>query len=211
MHEKLSVIRRSCALLLLTSLLFLPARGHAHCDTLEGPVVQTARAALDKGDPTPLFKWVRAEHEDEIRQAFQQTMVVRAKGPEAKELADRYFFETLVRIHRAGEGAPFTGLKPGTEVDHAVAMADQALANGSVDTLVEVLSKAMASGIRERFAHARDTRQHAEESVAAGRNYVEAYVAFTHYVEGLHGLIKSGVAHHGAEAAEPVPQLHDHK
>lgn len=212
MKEKLRVIGLSGALLLLSVLLLWPARSQAHCDTLEGPVVQTARAALDKGDVTPLLKWVRADSEAEIRQAFQQTLVVRAKGPEAKELADRYFFETLVRIHRAGEGAPYTGLKGGETVDHAVAMADKALESGAVDALVEVLSKAMASGIRERFAQARETRQHAEESVAAGRKFVEAYVAFTHYVEGLHGLIKGGAAHHGAAEGEKAPQAaHGHE
>jgi len=126
------------------------------------------------------------------------TMAVRAKGPEAKELADRYFFETLVRIHRAGEGAPYTGLKAGDVVDPAVALADKALVSGSVDSLVEVLTKAMADGIRERFAHARETGRHANDSVISGRQYVAAYVLFTHYVEGLHGLLTDGAGHHDA-------------
>lgn len=198
------------ALLLLTALIIFPAGSQAHCDTMEGPVVQTARAALEKGDVTPLLKWVRADNENEIRQAFQQTLVVRAQGAAAKALADRYFFETLVRIHRAGEGAPYTGLKSGEMVDHAVALADQALENGSVDKLVAELEEALANGIRERFAHARETKQHAEESVAAGREFVEAYVIFTHYVEGMHGLIKGGVAHHGADEGKAAAPGHGH-
>ena len=171
----------------------------AHCDTLDGPVVQTARIALEKGDITPLLKWVKADDEKEIRVAFQKTLAVRAKGAEAKELADMYFFETLVRIHRAGEGAPYTGLKPGAAVDPAVALADKALESGSVDKLVGVLSKAMSNGIRERFQHASETRKHADDSVAAGREYVKAYVIFTHYVEGLHAIIKQGGGHHSEE------------
>ena len=169
----------------------------AHCDTLDGPVVAMARIALDKGDVTPLLKWVRPEEEKEIRAAFQKTLAMRAKGSEAKELADMYFFETLVRIHRTGEGAPYTGLKPGEAVDPAVALADKALENGNVDKLVNVLTNAMANGIRERFQHARETQKHADDSVQAGREFVESYVIFTHYVEGLHGLIKGGAAHHG--------------
>jgi hypothetical protein len=169
----------------------------AHCDTLDGPVVATARAALDKGDVTPLLKWVRPEEEKQIQVAFQKTLAVRAKGAEAKELADMYFFETLVRVHREGEGAPYTGLKPGEAVDPAVALADKALENGKVDKLVNVLSNAMANGIRKRFQHATETRNHADDSVVAGREFVESYVVFTHYVEGLHGLIKGGAAHHG--------------
>jgi hypothetical protein len=174
----------------------------AHCDTLDGPVVQTARIALEKGDVTPLLKWVHADDEKEIRVAFQKTLAVRAKGAEAKELADMYFFETLVRIHRAGEGAPYTGLKPGEAVDPAVVLADKALESGSVDKLVDVLTKAMANGIRERFQHALETQKHADESVAAGREFVETYVIFTHYVEGLHAIIKGSGDHHGEGAKE---------
>jgi hypothetical protein len=169
----------------------------AHCDTLDGPVIATARAALDKGDVTPLLKWVRPEEEKKIQAAFQKTLAMRVKGSEVKELAEMYFFETLVRIHREGEGAPYTGLKPGEAVDPAVALADKALGNGNVDKLVNVLSNAMANGIRKRFQHARETQNHADDSVAAGRAFVESYVIFTHYVEGLHGLIKGGAAHHG--------------
>ena len=171
--------------------------GSAHCDTLDGPVVAMARIALDKGDVTPLLKWVRPEEEKEIRAAFQKTLAMRAKGSEAKEFADMYFFETLVRIHRTGEGAPYTGLKPGEAIDPAVALADKALENGNVDKLVNVLTNAMANGIRERFQHARETQKRADDSVQAGREFVESYVIFTHYVEGLHGLIKGGAAHHG--------------
>jgi hypothetical protein len=181
----------------------------AHCDTLDGPVVQTARAALEKGEVTPVLKWVRADDEPEIRAAFQKTLAVRAKGAEAEELADLYFFETLVRIHRAGEGAPYTGLKPGEAVDPAVALADQALASGSAEKLVEVLTQAMANGIRERFQQARETRKHADDSVAAGREFVEAYVILTHYVEGLHAMIKGSGGHH-AEGGEDTTSGHDH-
>ena len=172
----------------------------AHCDTLDGPVVQAARLALEKGDITLILKWVREKDENEIRVAFQKTLAVRTKGAEAKELADMYFFETLVRIHRAGEGAPYTGLKPGEAVDPAVALADKALESGSVDKLVDVLTKAMANGIRERFRHASETQKHADDSVAAGREFVEAYVIFTHYVEGLHAIIKGSGGHHGEGA-----------
>lgn len=174
-------------------------KGFAHCDTLEGPVVQTARAALAKGDITPVLKWVRSDDESEIRAAFQRTLAVRAGGSEARELADRYFFETLVRIHRSGEGAPYRGLKPGAAIDPAVALADKALEGGSVETLVGVLTNAISKGIRERFRHAAETQKHADDSVAAGREFVRNYVVFTHYVEGMHAVIKGGGGSHGEE------------
>lgn len=88
-------------------------------------------------------------------------------------------------------------MKPGEAIDPAVALADKALENGNVDKLVNVLTNALANGIRQRFQHANETQKHADDSVAAGRKFVESYVIFTHYVEGLHGLIKGGAAHHG--------------
>ncbi len=169
---------------------------YAHCDTLDGPVVQTARIALESGDVTQLLKWVRVEDEEEIQRAFQKTIAVRSKGKEAKELADMYFFETLVRIHRAGEGVAYTGLKPGEAVDPAVALADKALVSGSVDKLVDVLTMALANGIRERFQSANEAQKYADDSVLTGREFVEAYVYFTHYVEGLHAIIKGSDLHH---------------
>lgn len=183
-------------MMILGSMFLFANSIYAHCDTLDGPVVETARKALASGDVTPLLKWVAADDEQMIRTAFQKTLDVRKLGVQARDLADMYFFETLVRIHRAGESAPYTGLKPVTAVDPAVALADKALETGSVDKLVNILTDASAKGIRERFHRALETRKHADESVAAGREFVEAYVIFTHYVEGLHNLIKGGAEHH---------------
>jgi len=184
-------------LVFLLSFVFSSQKALAHCDTLDGPVVDTARIALEKGDVAPLLKWVRADDEKEIRAAFQRTLKVRDLGPEAKKLADMYFFETLVRIHRAGEGAPYTGLKKGEAIDPAVVLADRSLESGSVDKLVYVLSNAMSEGIRVRFAQAYDNQKDADKSVKEGREFVKSYVVFTHYVEGLHSLIKVGTGHHG--------------
>ena len=183
--------------LIIFEILFLySVNAKAHCDTLDGPVVETARQALASGDVTPLLKWVSIKDEQLIRTAFKNTMEVRKLGGKAKELADMYFFETLVRIHREGEGASYTGLKAGSEIDPAVALADKALETGSVDKLTSVLTDAAAKGIRERFNRALETKKHADESVSAGREFVEAYVAFTHYVENLHDSVKGGTEHH---------------
>jgi len=88
--------------------LSVPRITRAHCDILAGPVVMDAKKALEKSDVTPVLKWVKKEHEGEIKVAFKKTLKVRKQSKEAKELADMYFFETLVRLHRAGEGAPYT-------------------------------------------------------------------------------------------------------
>lgn len=189
---------------ILTGVLVLtPLMAFAHCDTLDGPVVMTARAALEKGDVTPVLKWVKKEHEGEIREAFKKTLAVRAKGPEARDLADMYFLETLVRVHRAGEGAPYTGLKPaGTELGPAVVGSDNALVSGSVDGLVKLIGDVAAAGVRERFSRAYEAKKHADESVEAGREYVEAYVSFVHYAERLYEAAKNPVHGHYSEPVE---------
>jgi len=182
----------------------------AHCDTMDGPVVKTAQTALQKGDVTPVLKWVKKEQEEEVRAAFKKALAVRTKGTEARELADQYLFETLVRLHRAGEGAPYTGLKPaGTDLGPAVMEADKALEKGSADTLVKMVTDDAAAGIRERFAQAVETRKHAEDSVEAGRKYVEAYVEFVHYVERLHQDAAAGAVHHTEPETEPAHAHHE--
>jgi hypothetical protein len=187
----------------VVALLLLPAFALAHCDTLDGPVVLDAKAALDGGDVTPVLKWVRAADEGEIRAAFDQALQVRKLGPPARDLADRYFFETLVRVHRAGEGAPYTGLKPaGGEVEPAVAAADKALQTGSDKALVDLVTDAARTGLHERFTRTRQLREHAGHNVAAGREYVAAYVDFVHYAEALHQTATRAAAeHHAAPAA----------
>ena len=167
---------------------------YAHCDTLDGPVVSDARAALEKSDVTPALKWVSKDNETELKAAFDKAVAVRAKGPQAKDLADTFFFETLVRLHRAGEGAPYTGLKPAGQVEPPIAAADKALADGSVEALAGEIGKAAEAGVKERFERLLEAKKHKDDSVDAGRRYVEAYVVFIHYVEGIHNAVNAGGA-----------------
>ena len=196
MTKRINIRQILIALVIFEMLFLYSINASAHCDTLDGPVVESARHALTTGDLTPVLKWISTDDEQLIRTTFQYTMEVRNLGGQAQKLADMYFFETLVRIHRAGEGAPYTGLKPGAEVDPAIALADKALESGSVDKLIGVLTDATAKGIRERFRRALETKKHADESVTAGREFVEAYVIFTHYVEELHASVKGGTEQH---------------
>lgn len=172
---------------LLLVLTLLPAVASAHCDTMDGPVVAAARSALQKGDVTPVLIWVKQEFEPEVRAAFARTLVVRTQSKEARELADMYFFETVVRLHRMGEGEPYTGIEPsGTPLHPGVAAAEKALATGSVDQLRGELNEKIAVSLQKKFAEAVEARKHAQESVAAGRAYVAAYVELMHFVEQVY-------------------------
>jgi hypothetical protein len=178
------------SLLLLVALamsVVLPARVSAHCDGLDGPVVKSARAALEARNVALVAIWVQPQDEPEIRRAFEQTLVVRSLSPQAKELADRFFFETVVRVHRAGEGAPFTGLKPaGRDLGPAIPAADKALEERSLEPLVTLLTDTMRDRLRQHFNEAVTARTYDVGDVAAGREYVRAYIEFIHYVERLY-------------------------
>lgn len=179
----------------------------AHCDTLDGPLVAESKAALDKQDVTPVLKWVKAADEPAIRAAFARAVAVRGKGPEARELADLYFLETVVRIHRAGEGAPYTGLKnePPTPI---IAAADKALAEGSVEALTQKVAGHVVHGIRARFEAAAEKKKRANDSVGAGREYVAAYVEYTHYLEGIHRAAMGAAGHHEEAGASEATHAH---
>lgn len=187
---------------IVSAVILLPRRAAAHCDTMDGPVVNAAKLALKTGDITPVLKWVHKADELHIRAAFERTLRVRTLSPEARDMADNYFFETLVRVHRASEGEPYTGLKPaGTEVEPGIALADKALEAGSTDELLKQVTAEVASGVRQRFVRVQEASKHAEQSVEAGRQYVALYVEFIHYVESMHQAVTSR-AHHEAQLAE---------
>lgn len=193
---------RFCAIAVSTLLLLTSARAaFAHCDTLDGPVVAAARQALEENNANLVLIWVKKENEPEIKAEFDKAVSVRKLNPTAKEMADMYFFETLVRLHRAGEGAPFTGLKPaGTDLGPAIPAADRAITTGDVQPVAKLLTEALQAGLKEQFAKVEARKAYDKNDVAAGREYVEAYVEYVHYVEGLYDAAK----------AEPHGHYEDH-
>lgn len=196
----------STLLVLLTLLLLLPGPATAHCDGLDGPVVKLARNALETGNVDLVLPWVPEDDEAGIRRAFDHALSVRKLGPEAERLADTFFLETLVRVHRASEGAPYTGLKPaGRDLGPAIPAADLALESGSAAAVERLLADAIREGLREHFHDAISQKAFAPHDVAAGRRYVKAYVAYIHYVEGLWEAATSPAQGHFPDAAAAAP------
>jgi len=171
----------------------------AHCDTLEGPVISTAREALDKGNVTPVLKWVKAADEAAVRAAFDKTAAVRKQSPEAAALADTWFFETLVRIHRAGEGAPYTGLKSGGVEEPGIAAADHAMASGKFDEVLAETVHPLEATLKAKFERVMALKPHADHNVEAGREYVEAYVDYVHFADRLATLAAGAATSEHAE------------
>lgn len=200
---KLSAVAAVSGALLLAS-----GSAFAHCDGLDGPVAKAAHKALDAGNVNQVLIWVQKNNEAEIKEAFDHAISVRKLGPAARDLADRYFLETLVRVHRAGEGAPYTGLQPaGRDLGPAVPAADRAIETGSVEPVVKLLTDAVKHGTHGQFQSVTAAKTFAKDDVAAGRRYVAAYVEYVHYVERLYEA--AGKPAHGANPA-PAAAAHAH-
>ena len=157
-----------------------------NCDALDGPLVTLARKALETGDVAHVLPWVPPADEDGICRAFRDALAARQPGGHARELADRRFFETLVRVHRAAEGLPYTGLRPaGEDTGSPLPDAERALETGLTRSLVSLFTDAVRSGLHRHFHAAVTRKSFATEDVAAGRQYVEAYESYIRYVERL--------------------------
>lgn len=200
MKRNTSLVLASAALAAV--LLVTAPRAQAHCDSVEGPVVVDAKAALGKGDVAPVLKWISAAQEPAVRDAFQKTLVVRKLGPDAQQLADTAFFETLVRLHRETEGFPYTGLKKGGNEPAFIGQLESALAAGSVDDFARLVGEHSAAGIKAKFAKALEAKKKADGTPVEGRAYVAAYVDLMHYtkaiVEAVHASAGTPGAPHGA-------------
>ena len=193
------------------------ATAQAHCDTLDGPVVTDARKALDTGNANMVLGWVQKKDEAEIRDAFQKSVSVRKTGATGKELADRYFFETLVRVHRAGEGAAYTGLKPAGEIEPAIAAADKSIEMGKLEPVAKLVKEQVEHGLHKQFEAVASKKKFNLNDVEAARSYVGAYVEYVHYVEGVYnaaGRAKSEHTGHASAAATTTaaakPTGHQH-
>lgn len=202
MKSKLSKIT-GALLLSFAVIAFVPTMASAHCDTMDGPLISDAKKAIEMNDSNYILKWVLPEDEQGILETFELTMKVRGQSADAQELADHYFFENLVRIHRAGEGAPFTGVQPeGAPMEEAIVAADKSIEVENLDAFEGLISEEKMPELQEKFDRILATKDFEVNDVDAGREYIEAYVQFTHFAEGgEHGEGDAHAAEGDAHAA----------
>ena len=205
----MSIILAAAAIAAIGLIVLWPRSASAHCDTEDGPAVVAGRLALDTGDSSPALAWVHADGDAEVREVFGLAQRVRALGGEARLLADRLFLETLVRVHRAGEGASFEGIKPAAEIDPVVAAADRSIETGEIEPLAGLVPPDRLPELRARLAHALALRDHDVTDVEAGRRWVAAYVRFVKYAEGEEH--EHGDDSHPRDANVPVLTGHAHE
>jgi hypothetical protein len=162
-----------------------------HCDTRDGPVVSAARVALETGNVNFVLIWVPKSAENELKEAFEKTLRVRKTGAEAQALADEWFFESVVRLHRAGEGAPFTGLKPaGLDWGPVVPRAEKAIETNDATDAIDFVLRTIEDDLQQRFKRAISTKNYGVNDVRAGREFVAAYIKFVVYSHDLYARVK---------------------
>lgn len=187
MRRKRIIVALSILTFALLVLAFAAVTASAHCDGMDGPVVKAAQKALQTGNVRLVLIWVGKNDEAEVREAFRKTAVVRRQGREARELADRYFFETLVRLHRAGESEPYTGLKPaGRDLGPVIPAVDRALVTGSSEGLLKLFTGEARAEVEGLFREAFAGKNYDPDNVEAGRAYVHAYIRLMHHAEHLY-------------------------
>lgn len=192
---------------LLGALLWAPGAAFAHCDSLGGPVATAAAEALETGNVNRILPFVPADAEAEWAAAFDRATTVRSQGAESQALADLYFTEMAVRLHRAGEGAPYTGLKPAdTEFGPVIPATEKALESGQIKPLLALLRQVIEEGVTQRFSHIAETDSAPKASttaadVPAARERVSEELAFIGYVEGIYQATKGSAEVEGAMAA----------
>lgn len=167
-----------------------------HCDTIDGPVVTAAKKALETENINLILPWVPKKAEAELKKAFEKTLKARKSGKDAAEVADYWFFETAVRLHREGEGAPYTGLKPaGLDWGPVVPRAEKAIEKGNPKEVIDFIVHTIEEELQRRFKHAIEKKKYDVNDVDAAREYVHAMLDFVLYAHHLYIYIKGGEMH----------------
>jgi len=178
-----------------------------HCDTLDGPVVKAAKMALENDNVNYILPWVPKKAEADLTKAFQKTLQARKQGKEAAEIADYWFFETAVRLHREGEGAAYTGLKPaGLDWGPVVPRAEKAIEKGNAEEVINFIALAVQEELEERFKQVMSKKEYDVNNVDAAREYVQAELGFVLFSHHLYTTITGG-GEHGEEGKKE----HEHQ
>ncbi len=194
-----STKKLSQRVVLLLSVILLsfasPQIASAHCDSYDGPVIKDALKALEQQNVELVLKWVEPKYDEIITDKFNQTLKLTGSNKEVNKILETHFLETLVRLHREGEGASFTGLKPVNSMTPMVEMADNSLDKNDIDYVINKVNNHLGEVLRERFTKAMELSKSKDNSVKQGRAYVEAYVEYTHTLEALEHIMHGEMSH----------------
>lgn len=182
------------------ALILAPSMTFAHCDTMDGPVITAAKKAIETKNPNYFLVWVQEKDEVKILEEFKKVLEEREKNPNNAEAIDIAFFGSLVKIHREGEGAGYTGIKPAGDFGSPlIPLVDDAIDSGSSEKLQALFPEALRAQVVARFQEVMDKKNYPLENVQAGRDYVESYIVFFHWALNLYNTSLNGESSHVAE------------
>ncbi len=149
-----------------------------------------------------LWKWktinyvlpfVKEKYEDELKDAFERTLVVRELSGDAAELADYWFFETAVRLHLKGRGISYTGLKPAhINGEPIIVMANQAVKSENLNDLMNFILSAIREDVEARFDDVLSKNDFDVNDVDDARDYADAILNFFGYLQTLIEFMEEG-------------------
>lgn len=186
------------ALTILSIMLFFSFSSQptfAHCDSFDGSTIKDAIEALETNNVNLVLKWISPDQEAEVVPLFYKTYALKSSDKEVYNIVERHFLETLVRLHRETEGAAFTGLKAAGTTSAIVNLSDTALKDKDIDTLLAMLNNHIGSVLREKYNKVAALDNTKNDSPQKGREYVAAYVDYTHSVEAVHDILLGGAVH----------------
>lgn len=164
-----------------------------HSESMDGPVVNAAEIALDMENVNYILPFVAVEHEGELKEAFDRTILVRELSADAAELADYWFFETAVRLHLSGRGKSYDGIKPtGYNRRPALTLAEEALNKENPSDLVEFMVSFMKEDIQSRFEDALSKKNYEISDIESGRDYISSKQDFVRYLDKLYEFMEEG-------------------
>jgi len=182
-------------LIIIIALASIASLSYAHCDSYDGPVIKDALKALETNNVQLVLKWISPAQEAEIVSLFNATYSLRSGNKEVYKLVETHFLETLVRLHRETEGAPYTGLKPSGHVSPVINLSDNAITSNNPDALLTALNGHISQVVKEKYEKVNMLEKTKDQSPEQGRAYVNAYVDYTHTVEALHAVIEGQHSH----------------
>ncbi|WP_417369971.1 DUF6448 family protein [Gelidibacter japonicus] len=183
------------SILLAFAFMLVSISGFAHCDSYDGPVIKDALKALDQNNVQLVLKWIEPQQEKEIIPLFHKTYSLKNEDKEVYAIVEKHFLETLVRLHREMEGASFTGLKPAGSMTPLVEMVDNSIAENDVEKVIKTVTNHLEQVLRERYATVAKLNKTKDNSVEQGREYVHAYVQYTHTLEALEHILHGDISH----------------
>ncbi len=190
----MKTLRKS--LLILTILLTISIQGvFAHCDSYDGPVIKDAYKALETNNVNLVYKWISEAQESEINDLFALTVRTKLSNKDLYPIVEKHFLETLVRLHRETENAPYTGLKEAGTTAPIIQLSDGAITSDNIEHVTVPLTNHINSVISEKFERVKSLEAIKDTNAENGRKYVDAYVDYTHTIEALHNVLDGNHAH----------------